>query len=97
MKRRWTEATFLTRFARSVTVVHRRSTLRTSQVVKNRAFAEGKISFAFKSEIAEITEADGKLAGVTLRDVITGAIPDLDVTGLFIAIGARGSGPLYLT
>ncbi|WP_405933505.1 thioredoxin-disulfide reductase [Streptomyces sp. NBC_00827] len=81
------EATFLTRFARSVTVVHRRSTLRASQVMQNRAFADDKISFAFDSEIAEIKDQDGKLAGVVLRDVFTGATRDLDVTGLFIAIG----------
>ncbi len=81
------EATFLTRFAKSVTVVHRRSTLRASQVMQNRAFSDDKISFAFDSEIAEIKEADGKLAGVVLRDVFTGQTRDLDVTGLFIAIG----------
>ncbi|MGW3647527.1 thioredoxin-disulfide reductase [Streptomyces sp. NPDC000878] len=81
------EATFLTRFARSVTVVHRRSALRASQVMQNRAFSDDKISFAFDSEIAEIKEADGKLAGVVLRDVFTGKTRDLDVTGLFIAIG----------
>ncbi|MFF2506548.1 thioredoxin-disulfide reductase [Streptomyces sp. NPDC058067] len=81
------EATFLTRFARSVTVVHRRSTLRASQVMQNRAFADDRISFAFDSEIAEIKEADGKLAGVVLRAVSTGVTRDLDVTGLFIAIG----------
>ncbi|MEU9244412.1 thioredoxin-disulfide reductase [Streptomyces sp. NPDC048385] len=81
------EATFLTRFARSVTVVHRRSTLRASQVMQNRAFSDDKISFAFDSEIAEIKEADGKLAGAVLRDVFTGKMRDLDVTGLFIAIG----------
>ncbi|MEV0935002.1 thioredoxin-disulfide reductase [Streptomyces phaeochromogenes] len=81
------EATFLTRFARSVTVVHRRSALRASQVMQNRAFADDKISFAFDSEIAEIKEEDGKLAGVVLRDVFTGKTRDLGVTGLFIAIG----------
>jgi len=81
------EATFLTRFARSVTVVHRRSALRASQVMQNRAFADDKISFAFDSEIAEIKEEDGKLAGVVLRDAVTGRTRDLDVTGLFIAIG----------
>ncbi|MFI9565354.1 MULTISPECIES: thioredoxin-disulfide reductase [Streptomyces] len=81
------EATFLTRFARSVTVVHRRSTLRASQVMQNRAFADDKISFAFDSEISEIKEKDGKLAGVVLRDAFTGKTRDLDVTGLFIAIG----------
>ncbi|MEU9671597.1 thioredoxin-disulfide reductase [Streptomyces bobili] len=81
------EATFLTRFAKSVTVVHRRSTLRASKVMQNRAFADDKISFAFDSEIAEIKENGGMLSGVTLRDVHTGATHDLDVTGLFIAIG----------
>ncbi|MYR42265.1 thioredoxin-disulfide reductase [Streptomyces sp. SID5910] len=81
------EATFLTRFARSVTVVHRRSTLRASQVMQNRAFCDDKISFAFDSEIAEIKEANGMLSGVVLRDVFTGDTRDLDVTGLFFAIG----------
>ncbi|MET9988343.1 thioredoxin-disulfide reductase [Streptomyces enissocaesilis] len=81
------EATFLTRFARSVTVVHRRSALRASQVMQNRAFSDDKISFAFDSEIAEIKEKDGMLSGVVLRDTFTGDTRDLDVTGLFIAIG----------
>ncbi|WP_103511307.1 thioredoxin-disulfide reductase [Streptomyces sp. SM13] len=81
------EATFLTRFARSVTVVHRRSTLRASQVMRNRAFADDKISFAFDSEIVEIKEENGMLGGVVLRDTLTGAIRELAATGLFIAIG----------
>ncbi|MFH8564622.1 thioredoxin-disulfide reductase [Streptomyces sp. NPDC017988] len=81
------EATFLTRFAKSVTVVHRRSTLRASQVMQNRAFADEKISFAFDSEIAEIKEEGGMLSGVVLRGTITGETRDLDATGLFIAIG----------
>ncbi|MFF8843424.1 thioredoxin-disulfide reductase [Streptomyces sp. NPDC015127] len=81
------EATFLTRFARSVTVVHRRSTLRASQVMQNRAFADEKISFAFDSEIAEIKEEGGMLSGLVLRDTLTGKTRDIDATGLFIAIG----------
>ncbi|GGK23473.1 thioredoxin reductase [Streptomyces camponoticapitis] len=81
------EATFLTRFAKSVTVVHRRSALRASQVMKNRAFADDKISFAFDSEIAEIKEEGGMLSGLVLRDTFTGKTRDLDATGLFIAIG----------
>ncbi|MDF3139955.1 MULTISPECIES: thioredoxin-disulfide reductase [unclassified Streptomyces] len=81
------EATFLTRFARSVTVVHRRSTLRASKAMQNRAFADEKIAFAFDSEVAEIRESGGMLSGVVLRDVNTGATRELDVTGLFIAIG----------
>ncbi|WP_405421581.1 thioredoxin-disulfide reductase [Streptomyces erythrochromogenes] len=81
------EATFLTRFARSVTVVHRRFTLRASKVMQDRAFTDDKISFAFDSEIAEIKEKDGMLSGVVLRDTFTGKLRDLDATGLFIAIG----------
>ncbi|WUO93863.1 thioredoxin-disulfide reductase [Streptomyces sp. NBC_00273] len=81
------EATFLTRFARSVTVVHRRSTLRASKVMQNRAFTDDKISFAFDSEIAEIKDTNDMLSGVVLRDTFTGKLRDLDVTGLFIAIG----------
>ncbi|MEU7292969.1 thioredoxin-disulfide reductase [Streptomyces exfoliatus] len=81
------EATFLTRFARSVTVVHRRSALRASKVMQNRAFADDKISFAFDSEIAEIKAENGMLGGVVLRDTVTGETRALDVTGLFIAIG----------
>ncbi|MER6502104.1 thioredoxin-disulfide reductase [Streptomyces sp. NPDC001455] len=81
------EATFLTRFAKSVTVVHRRSALRASQVMQNRAFSDDKISFAFDSEIAGIKDTDGMLSGLTLRDTFTGATRDIDATGLFIAIG----------
>ncbi|MGR4881453.1 thioredoxin-disulfide reductase [Streptomyces sp. LARHCF249] len=81
------EATFLTRFARSVTIVHRRSTLRASKAMQDRALADEKISFAFDSEVAEIKETGGMLSGVVLRDVVTGETRDLDVTGLFVAIG----------
>ncbi len=81
------EATFLTRFASSVTIVHRRSTLRASKVMQNRAFTNDKITFAFDSEIAEIKDTNGMLSGVVLRDTFTGKLRDLDVTGLFIAIG----------
>ncbi|MFJ6783279.1 thioredoxin-disulfide reductase [Streptomyces yangpuensis] len=81
------EATFLTRFARSVTIVHRRSTLRASQVMQNRAFSDDKISFLFDSEITELEDKDGKLAGLTVRNTLTEETHHLDVTGLFIAIG----------
>ncbi|MFF8481917.1 thioredoxin-disulfide reductase [Streptomyces antibioticus] len=81
------EATFLTRFARSVTVVHRRSALRASQVMQNRAFGDDKIAFAFDSEVAELHDGNGMLSGVTLRDTSTGKTRELAATGLFIAIG----------
>jgi thioredoxin reductase (NADPH) len=81
------EATFLSRFARSVTVVHRRDTLRASKTMQERAFADPKISFAWNSEVAAIHEDGGKLAGLTLRDTVTGETSELPVTGLFVAIG----------
>ncbi|MBT2674734.1 thioredoxin-disulfide reductase [Streptomyces sp. ISL-14] len=81
------EATFLSRFARSVTVVHRRDTLRASKTMQDRAFADPKISFAWNSEIAAIHEDGGKLAGLTLRDTVTGETSELAATGLFVAIG----------
>lgn len=80
------EATFLSRFARSVTVVHRRDALRASKAMQERAFADPKITFAWNSQVAEI-HGEQKLTGLTLRDTQTGATSDLPVTGLFIAVG----------
>jgi len=80
------EATFLTRFAKKVTLVHRRDELRASKIMADRAFANDKIEFAWNSEVAEIKGAD-KLSGVTLRDTVTGETRELPATGLFIAIG----------
>jgi thioredoxin reductase (NADPH) len=80
------EATFLSRFAKSVTVVHRRDTLRASKAMQERAFSDPKIGFVWDSEVAEI-KGDQKLAGLTLRNLKTGETTDLPVTGLFIAIG----------
>lgn len=81
------EATFLSRFARSVTIVHRRDTLRASKTMQDRAFADPKVSFAWNREVAEIHENGGKLAGLTLRDTVTGETSELPATGLFVAIG----------
>ncbi|WP_432136553.1 MULTISPECIES: thioredoxin-disulfide reductase [unclassified Streptomyces] len=80
------EATFLSRFAKSVTVVHRRDTLRASKAMQERAFADPKIKFVWDSEVAEV-QGEQKLAGLKLRNVKTGELSDLPVTGLFIAIG----------
>ncbi|MEV5237624.1 thioredoxin-disulfide reductase [Streptomyces cinnamoneus] len=80
------EATFLSRFAKSVTVVHRRDTLRASKAMQERAFADPKISFVWDSEVAEI-HGENKLSGLTLRNLKTGESSELPVTGLFIAIG----------
>jgi thioredoxin reductase (NADPH) len=80
------EATFLTRFARTVTLIHRRDELRASKIMVERAKADPKLRFAWNSEVAEL-HGDGKLQGLVLRDTNTGATTPLDVTGLFIAIG----------
>ncbi|MFI6143357.1 thioredoxin-disulfide reductase [Streptomyces griseus] len=80
------EATFLSRFAKSVTIVHRRDTLRASKAMQDRAFADPKITFAWDSEVAQI-KGDQKLSGLTLRNTKTGETSDLPVTGLFIAVG----------
>jgi thioredoxin reductase (NADPH) len=80
------EATFLTKFARSVTIVHRREELRASKIMAQRAFDNPKIRFAWNSEVAAI-HGDPKLTGVTLRDTTTGETRELPVTGLFVAIG----------
>ena len=80
------EATFLTRFAKSVTVVHRRDSLRASRVMVERAKANPKISFAWNSQVVGIA-GDTTVSGVRLRDTVEGSERDLAVTGLFIAIG----------
>ncbi len=80
------EATFLSRFAAKVTLVHRRSELRASKIMQDRAFADPKIEFAWNSAV-ETIHGEDKLTGVTLVDTVTGERRLLDVTGLFIAVG----------
>ncbi len=80
------EATFLTRFANSVTMIHRRNELRASKIMQNRAHNDAKIDFAWDSAVDAI-HGDKSLSGVTLRDTNTGATRDLEINGLFIAIG----------
>ena len=80
------EATFLTRFARSVTVVHRRDELRASAVMAKRAQEDPKISFAWNSRVVEL-DGEDSLTVVTLEDTVTGDRRRLEATGLFVAIG----------
>src|SRR5215218_4288804 len=80
------EATFLTRFARSVTMVHRRGELRASKIMAARAEKDPKITFAWNSEVTAIS-GDKSLQSVTLRDTADGSERELAVSGLFIAIG----------
>ncbi|MEV6979868.1 thioredoxin-disulfide reductase [Sphaerisporangium sp. NPDC051017] len=80
------EATFLSRFARSVTVVHRRDTLRASKIMQDRAFANEKIRFVWDSVVTDIV-GDTKVSAVKLQNLKTGEETELPVTGVFIAIG----------
>jgi thioredoxin reductase (NADPH) len=80
------EATFLSRFASKVTLVHRRDELRASKIMQDRAFADPKIEVAWNSAVSEIHGED-RLTGLTLVDTVTGEKRELDATGLFIAVG----------
>ncbi|MCL2092123.1 MAG: thioredoxin-disulfide reductase [Micrococcales bacterium] len=80
------EATFLTRFASKVTLVHRRDRLRASQILVDRAVADPKIEFAWNSTVVAI-EGDETVTGVTLADTVTGTTRQLATDGVFVAIG----------
>jgi thioredoxin reductase (NADPH) len=80
------EANFLTRFARTVTVVHRRDKLRASKIMQDRALSNPKVQFAWNSEVAEVLGED-RVSGLRLRDTQTGEERSLPVTGMFVAIG----------
>ena len=88
------EATFLTRFAKSVTLVHRRDTLRASKIMQDRAFANPKIKFFWDSEVAEMV-GEEKLTGLRLKNVRTGEEQVLPVTGVFVAIGHSPRSELF--
>ena len=80
------EALFLTRFAKSVTIVHRRDSLRASKIMQERAFANEKISFAWNSQALEVLGED-RVSGLRVRDTVSGDERVLEVTGIFVAIG----------
>jgi thioredoxin reductase (NADPH) len=80
------EATFLTRFAKTVTIVHRRDSLRASKIMQDRALANPKIKFAWDSEVAEVLGED-RVTGLLLRNLRTGEESTLPVAGMFVAIG----------
>jgi thioredoxin reductase (NADPH) len=80
------EATFLTKFARSVTIVHRRDELRASKIMAARAMSNDKIRFAWNAAVSAIHGGE-KVTGLTLSDTVTGATRLLPVTGVFVAIG----------
>jgi len=80
------EAQFLSKFARKVTIVHRRDALRASKIMQERAFKNDRIEFRWNAVVTDLLGED-RLAGARLRDVLTGEESVLDVTGLFVAIG----------
>ena len=80
------EATFLTKFASKVTIVHRRDSLRASKIMQDRAFANPKIEFVWDSVITEIL-GDTKVSGARIKNLKTGAESELSAGGLFVAIG----------
>jgi thioredoxin reductase (NADPH) len=88
------EALFLTKFADTVTVVHRRDQLRASKIMQERAFKNDKITFLWNSTVVELL-GDSKLEGAVVADVHTGARTTLPVTGLFVAIGHRPNTDLF--
>ena len=88
------EATFLTRFADSVTVVHRRDTLRASKVMQDRAFGNDKIKFLWNNVVEDVLGST-TVEGVVVRDVLTDEQTTLPVTGLFVAIGHSPNTDLF--
>jgi thioredoxin reductase (NADPH) len=89
------EASFLTRFAQSVTIIHRRDELRASKIMAERALSNPKITMRWNSVVTEVLEDDGKVGGVRLRDTVTGDESKLDVTGVFVAIGHEPRSELF--
>ena len=90
------EATFLTKFASHVTVVHRRDTLRASKIMQQKAFKNPKISFEWDSAIDEVVDTEkGVVTGAVLRNLKTGETKTLDVDGVFVAIGHTPNTSLF--
>ena len=88
------EATFLTRFADKVTLIHRRDSLRASKIMQDRAFANPKIEFLWDSVVTDIL-GDERVEGVRVRNVKTDEDSTLPVSGLFVAIGHRPNTDLF--
>ncbi len=90
------EAIFLTKFASHVTVVHRRDALRASKIMQDKAFANAKISFAWNSVVADVKDTGkGEVTGIVLEDTKTGETRELQVDGVFVAIGHTPNTTLF--
>jgi len=88
------EATFLTRFADKVTIIHRRDELRASKIMQDRAFANPKIEFLWNHTVTAISGSD-KVEAVEVTNTVDGSVSNLSVTGLFVAIGHRPNTDLF--
>jgi len=88
------EATFLTKFAKSVTIVHRRDSLRASKIMQDRAFANDKIRFAWNSAVTDVL-GESQVEGIELTSTVDSAKTTLPVTGLFVAIGHTPNTDLF--
>ncbi len=88
------EATFLTRFAKSVTVIHRRDTLRASKAMQDKAFKNPKIKFIWDTEVSDIL-GENDVQGLKLKNLKTGESSEMKVTGLFVAIGHQPNTGLF--
>ena len=89
------EATFLTKFASKVTIIHRRDELRASKIMQTRAFDNPRIEFAWNTTVDDIL-GDDKVTGMRLRDTVSDEVRELEVTGVFIAIGHRPNTDLFI-
>ena len=89
------EALFLTRFARSVTIVHRRKELRASKIMQDRAFSNDKITFRWDTVVDDILGTD-RVEGVRLRNVLTDEVVDQPASGVFVSIGHRPNTDLFV-
>jgi thioredoxin reductase (NADPH) len=91
------EATFLTKFASKVTVIHRRDTLRASKIMQDKAFANPKVEFIWDSAVERVNDvAKGEVTGVVIRNLRTGELSELPVEGVFIAIGHTPNTELFV-
>ncbi len=88
------EAIFLTKFASSVTLIHRRDALRASKIMQDRALANPKIKFRWNSVVTDVL-GDNKMTGLKVRDVLTDEVEELPMTGLFVAIGHQPNTDLF--
>ena len=89
------EAVFLTKFAETVTIIHRRDELRASKIMQDRARANPKIRFAWNKVVTEVLGTDRKVSSVALEDTLTGEASSLEVTGVFVAIGHQPNTDLF--